>query len=312
MKLLSGTLLAAVLILTGLFVHRDQESDTLNDQTRTGVAGSFVRLPHGTVHYQLAGPERGRTVVLVHGFSVPYYIWDPTYDELVKKGFRVLRYDLYGRGYSDRPDEVYGPDLYDIQLNALLSQLNVSGAVDLVGLSMGGPIVVTFADRHPGKVRSLTLVDPAYLSGEEPPLQVRAPLIGEYVMDVFIAPSLPHSQVDVFVHPERFPDYEGKYLPQMHYKGFRRALLSTMRNYLTRDDRLEYQQLGKSGLPVLLVWGKSDRTVPFSISKDVLKAVPQAQFYPVDQAAHVPQYEQPEVFNPILIRFLQPTSLPHR
>ena len=110
MKLLSGTLLAAVLILTGLFVHRDQESDTLNDQTRTGVAGSFVRLPHGTVHYQLAGPERGRTVVLVHGFSVPYYIWDPTYDELVKKGFRVLRYDLYGRGYSDRPDEVYGPD----------------------------------------------------------------------------------------------------------------------------------------------------------------------------------------------------------
>ena len=112
MKLLSATLLAAILILTGLFVHRDQESDTLNDQTRPGVVGSFVRLPHGTVHYQLAGPESGRTVVLVHGFSVPYYIWDPTYDELVKKGFRVLRYDLYGRGYSDRPDEVYGPDLY--------------------------------------------------------------------------------------------------------------------------------------------------------------------------------------------------------
>jgi len=160
-KLLSATLLAAILILTVLFVHRDQERDTLNDQTRAGIAGSFVRLPHGTIHYQLTGPESGRTVVLVHGFSVPYYIWDPTYDELVKRGFRVLRYDLYGRGYSDRPDEVYGPDLYDGQLNDLLSQLNVSGAVDLVGLSMGGPIVVTFAARHPEKVRSLTLVDPA-------------------------------------------------------------------------------------------------------------------------------------------------------
>ena len=71
-------------------------------------------------HYQLAGPPAVHTVVLVHGFSVPYYIWDPTFDGLVAAGFRVLRYDLFGRGWSDRPDARYDPNFFDEQLVQLL------------------------------------------------------------------------------------------------------------------------------------------------------------------------------------------------
>jgi alpha-beta hydrolase superfamily lysophospholipase len=40
----------------------------------------------------------GKVIILVHGFSVPYYIWDGTYDSLVKAGFHVIRYDEFGRG----------------------------------------------------------------------------------------------------------------------------------------------------------------------------------------------------------------------
>jgi pimeloyl-ACP methyl ester carboxylesterase len=54
--------------------------------------------------------------VLIPGFSVPYVIWDPTFEDLVEKGFRVLRYDLFGRGYSDRPDAIYDLELFDRQL----------------------------------------------------------------------------------------------------------------------------------------------------------------------------------------------------
>ncbi len=48
-----------------------------------------------------------------------------------------LRYDLYGRGYSDRPDVVYNKDLFDRQLFGLLAILDIHDRVDLVGNSMG-------------------------------------------------------------------------------------------------------------------------------------------------------------------------------
>ncbi|MBZ5537078.1 MAG: alpha/beta hydrolase [Acidobacteriia bacterium] len=257
------------------------------------------------MHYELAGKDSERTIVLVHGFSVPYYLWDQNFNALVAAGFQVLRYDLYGRGYSDRPDGVYDAELFDRQLVELLAALKIQRPVDLVGASMGGPIIITFADRHPGQVRSLSLFDPAYLTGRKLPFPIRAPMVGEYIMAVTIAPSLPASQMDDFAHPERFPDYAARYRPQMQYKGFRHAIFSTIRHYLTRDDTDEYRRMGQSHKPVLLVWGKLDRDVPFATSEKVLQAIPQAEFHPIEDSAHVPYYENPEIVNLILISFLK-------
>ena len=124
-------------------------------------------------------------------------------------------------------------------------------------------------------------------------------------MCVKIAPTLPSSQRDDFIHPERYPEYFARYAAQMQYQGFRRAILSTIRNYVTRDDRAEYEAVGKGGRPVLLVWGKADQDVPFEVSNEVRHALPQAEFHPLDDAAHVPFYEHPETVNPLLVDFLQ-------
>jgi pimeloyl-ACP methyl ester carboxylesterase len=293
------------LYFVATYLHHSLETRDLDDNARQQAGGSFVRLSDGEVHYEMAGENHGRTIVFVHGFSVPYYLWDQNFSVLAGAGFRVLRYDLYGRGYSDRPDGIYDANLFDRQLVELLSALKIQQPVDLVGASMGGPIVITFTDRHPGLVRSLSLFDPAYLNGRRPPFAIRAPLVGEYISAVAIAPSLPASQMDDFAHPERFPDYVAKYQPQMQYKGFRHAILSTIRHYLTRDDTDEYRRVGQSHKPVLLVWGKLDKDVPFAVSEKVLQAIPQAEFHPIEDSAHVPYYENPEIVNPILINFLK-------
>src|SRR5579872_7227065 len=113
-----GVLMAVLIVGSAAYfcanyIHHDQETEDLSDAARRGTGGSYVRLSDGVTHYELAGPENARTVVLVHGFSVPYYLWDPTFTALVKAGMRTLRYDLYGRGYSDRPAEIYDADLYE-------------------------------------------------------------------------------------------------------------------------------------------------------------------------------------------------------
>jgi pimeloyl-ACP methyl ester carboxylesterase len=216
-----------------------------------------------------------------------------------------LRYDLYGRGLSDRPDAAYDAGLYDRQLAQLIEALRPPRPVDLVGASMGGPIAVTFAVRHPELVRTVSLFDPAYSEGSTPPAAIRWPVAGEYIMAVKIGPALAPSQRDDFLHPERYPGYFPRYREQMRYKGFRRAILSTMRHYLSRDMRGDFERLGASGKPVLLVWGRKDRDVPFETSEAVRRAVPQSLFLPVDDSAHVPFWEHAEIVNPALFEFLR-------
>lgn len=309
-KIACGFLGALLVALPGAYVHYDIETENITDAVREKSGGSFVMLPQGVVHYELGGAADGPTVVLVHGFSVPYYIWEPTFDALTKAGFRVLRYDLFGRGFSDRPAVRYDANLYDQQLSGLLDALKITGTVDLAGLSMGGPIVATFASRHPERVRSLVFVDPAYSTGHEPRLSVRAPNIGEYYMTVFIAPSLAESQLDDFYRPEKFPYWPDMYRVQMRYKGFRRALLSTMRDFSGRDVRSDYERAGRGGRPVLLLRGEADQTISAKTIEKIRKVIPQAEFHPVKEAAHLPQYERPEVVNPILIDFLKRQAPP--
>lgn len=97
---------------------RNPERESLDDGARRTAPGRFIRLSDGVTHFDVAGPDSARTVVLVHGFSVPLYIWDSTAAALVSAGYRVLRYDEYGRGWSDRPAVEYTPDLYDRQLTS--------------------------------------------------------------------------------------------------------------------------------------------------------------------------------------------------
>src|SRR5215211_8356132 len=121
------------------FSYRD-ETKELNELTRKQASGSFIQLSDGFTHYELSNAEAEETVVLVHGFSVPYFIYDPTFAFLTQSGFRVLRYDLFGRGFSDRPDTRYNIDLFVKQLADLLNALRFTRPVTLIGLSTGGPI----------------------------------------------------------------------------------------------------------------------------------------------------------------------------
>jgi pimeloyl-ACP methyl ester carboxylesterase len=301
---------AAAAVCFGIYRHYDQEILTLDGSARISpevlaYGGSYVPLRAGVTHFELAGPADAQTVVLVHGFSVPYYLWDPTFDGLTAAGFRVLRYDLFGRGWSDRPNARYDPEFFDQQLLQLLDALAIHGPIDIVGASMGGPIAVNFAARHPERVRRVALFDPAFGEGFTPPWRLRAPLVSDFEMGVKIAPTLAGRQREDFVHPERYPDYFAKYFPQMRYRGFRYALLSSLRDFISQDTTRAYRQLGASGKPVLLIWGRADQDVPFALSDGVRRAVPQAEFHPIDDAAHVAFYEHPEIVNPILIDFLR-------
>ncbi len=277
----------------------------LTPQTRATLPGQFVTLPDGVTHYELTGPEDGQVVVLIHGFSTPMFLWDPTVPALTAAGLRVLRYDLFGRGYSDRPPVTYNADLFDRQLLHLLDALGLSAPVDLLGLSMGGLIAINFADRHPERVRRLALEDPAGFSMSVTlrALALFLPVLGDVLMALagnwLMVGGLPRD----FYRPERYPEYYEKYKAQLPYRGFKRAILSTMRNMSLAGMAETYARVGHQGRRTLLIWGRQDVTVPFVASEQVRAAIPQIEFHAIDEAGHIPHYERPEIVNPILVAF---------
>lgn len=292
------------------------ESKQLNDQARSAADGSFVQLTDGVTHYELSNdsplPEGGlgvrETVVLVHGFSVPYFIFDPTFDFLTQNGFATLRYDLFGRGFSDRPRARYNIDLFVKQLADLLDALRFTRPVNLIGLSMGGPIAATFTARHPERIKSLTLIDPAGVRpvSLSPMLKVmKLPGIAEAVFGLVGSEGLLKSAAKDFFDPELIGHFLDKYKVQMRYKGFKRAILSSVRNHMLGSFIESYRNVGKMDKPVLLFWGRNDMTVPFEHSRDLLAALPEAELHVIEDCGHIPHYEKPNEFNPILLEFLK-------
>lgn len=279
----------------------------LDDAAREAASGDFVALAEGMTHYEMLGPSEGPPVVLVHGFSVPAFIWSPTFEALAEAGFRVMRYDLFGRGYSDRPGGTYNPDRFDCQLVELLDALAPGPAVNVMGLSMGGAIAVGFADRHPGRISSLTLIDPAGLpmATHWATSLLQVPLLGELLMATVGRRVLVNGLTRDFHMPEKLPALARQYLVQMQYQGFMRALLSTIRHGPLQSMAPAYERVGARTLPVLLVWGKEDTTVPFALSERVRAMMPRATFHAIDGAGHVPHLERPALVHPLLIEFLR-------
>lgn len=289
------------------FLFRGETRD-LNDTTRRDLSGSFVELPGGVTHYELGNPEKDTTAVLVHGFSVPYFIYDPTFTSLTESGLRVLRYDLFGRGFSDRPNRRYNIDLFVKQLEDLLDTLGLRRPVSLVGLSMGGPITATFAARYPARVEKLVLIDPSGARPVDPASMLRTakvPFVAEFIFSQVGSAGMLWSIASDFFEPSMLKPFRSRYRIQMEYKGFMRSILSTIRNGMLGSFLEYYQEVGRLEKPVLLFWGRDDRTVPFEHSNDLRVAMPNLELHTIENCGHIPHYEKPGEVNPVLLEFLR-------
>jgi pimeloyl-ACP methyl ester carboxylesterase len=300
---------AAALLVVAAFVAyhvKDPEQRPLDAAARQAAPGRFVQLTDGITHYEVAGPDTGRVVVLAAGSSVPGYIWSPLFETLADSGFRVIRYDYYGRGWSDRPSKDYSQALYVRQLRELLDSLGVHQSIALAGLSFGGNVITSFADSFPARVGSLIYTDPGFIRPGHPPYRVRSSLLWNFSM-VFRGgtDAMATGQLTDFLHPERHPDWVGRYRVQQQFRGTRSALRAAqLANAASPDPHEQIRRVG-AGRPVLIIWGRQDHTVPFRFSDSLRALIPTAEFVPVDSAGHLPHIERPDVVVPAVIGFLR-------
>ena len=310
MRLLRWTLTALLLAcIAGWLTYRrmDPERRRIDAAARREAPGRFVRLSDGITHYEIAGPDTGRVVVLAVAFSVPAYLSDSLYQGLADSGFRVIRFDYYGRGWSDRPMVVYDQDLFVRQLAELLDSLGIQGPVSLAGLSFGAAIATSFTVRHPERVGSLVYVNPVFNTGRQLRPEERSPLAWNvYMVLRGGSEEMARGQLDDFLHPERHPDWVARYRVGQQFRGTREALRRTRAAIAVAPHQAaQLRQLGAHPRSVLIVWGRQDQAAPFSESRALRGAMPRATLLPVDSAGHLPHLERPDVVVPGVVRFLR-------
>ncbi|MEK6666890.1 MAG: alpha/beta hydrolase [candidate division NC10 bacterium] len=102
-------------------------------------------------------PGKGPAVVCIHGLTANHTCWQSLADVLAPD-YRLIAYDLRGRGESDKPPKGYSLEIYAQDLGALLDHFGLKSAI-IMGHSGGANQGLYFAARFPKRVRKLILID---------------------------------------------------------------------------------------------------------------------------------------------------------
>jgi pimeloyl-ACP methyl ester carboxylesterase len=257
-----------------------------------------ARLSDGATAYTVHGSD-GPWVVLVHGLFTPSFAWEPLAETLAGSGFRVLRYDLLGRGLSDRPRLEYDLDTYVRQLGDLIAQLGID-APRLVGWSLGGVVVTAYAARE--ATAGLVMIAPGMLLEKPRALRVLTLLPGHRRLIAAstrrIAATLESTHLS---RPERAPDYARRASEQLRYPGVGGALAALIDNFPWQAGR---EQAAKVSLRPLIIWGDADQVTPYTHAQSVARLFTDAELVTVPGAKHAPHIDHPEIVEPAILRAL--------
>ncbi|MHA6324691.1 alpha/beta fold hydrolase [Roseivivax sp. CAU 1753] len=291
--------------IPAILEHRRQSMD---DAARAGAPGEIVTLSQGDTHCQWLGRARGPVAVCVHGLTTPSPAWHGLAPELDRAGFRVLVYDLYGRGYSDAPKGQQSPRFFVQQLRDVLDHYGLDADVTLVGYSMGGVIVTAMAAEEPGRFRQVALVAPAGMGTVSTRLQrfcVEWPWIGDWLFKL----AFPEVHARGIADSDAPDDIRAIQHAELGRRGFVPAVLSSLRHSLRKPAQHLHQTLARSRVPVLAVWGGADRVIPLSGPGQLSQWNRDARQEVIEDADHGLPFTHPQALGTALVRLMAEARL---
>ncbi|KZV72367.1 alpha/beta-hydrolase [Peniophora sp. CONT] len=299
-----------------LEIYPSLKDASLSDEARKRVeeiypediyeGGAWFDTPYGKTRYWLVGPEQGKKVVLIHGISTPSIIWKDTVSALSAEGYRVLVYDLYGRGYSDAPATTYTPALYATQLATLMQHIKWEKAI-IAGVSMGGGVATAFHHWFPhlvdGKVIlicSVGLVQPGDFSYK---FKFTSSPLYQATWNSLPGRAYLRSIADSESHPD--PVTELANIQYAYLKGYNPSIASSLRDGPVCGLSYAFKSLAASNKDVLIIWGTEDDSVPYKYAGIINTLIPRSKLVTVEGGGHDLTIERPEEVNRALIEFLE-------
>ena len=260
------------------------------------------------IFYQEFG--KGKPVIFIHGWPLNHEMWEYQLAELPKHDLRCIAYDRRGFGKSDRSWENYDYDILAADLNDLITQLNLS-EVTLVGFSMGGGEIARYIGKYGTekieKVVLISSVTPYMLQTNDNSEGIKKEVFDDMV-DKIIAdrPEFLKEFGKQFYGVDILNQSVTKATLQWNQMqclmSSLNATVDCLRSFSATDFR---NDLKKIDIPVLIIHGDADITVPINVSGDKTAALlPNAKYIVYADAPHGLFITEKEKLNADLIHFI--------
>jgi non-heme chloroperoxidase len=276
-------------------------------------------VPHITVGQENSGNTdlyyedhgEGPAVVLVHGYPLSSRAWDKQVPVLLEAGHRVITYDRRGFGKSSQPVSGYDYDTFAADLNALLSELDLTD-VTLVGHSMGTGEVTRYLGTY-GSARIargvlISPIPPFFLQTPDNPEGMPGSLFDGFVQAAGAdTPAFLKGFLDNFYNMDVLggtlvSDQAFQSSWNVAASASATAAVACIRTWET-DFRAD---LPKIDVPMLVIQGDADRILPFpSTGKRLPGLIKDMKLVVIDGGPHAVAWTHADQVNEALLTFLK-------
>lgn len=255
---------------------------------RRGMTSRFAEGPSSRVHvYDGEGGGKLPPIVMLHGLGSAGAAFAGVVAGIRPHVARVVIPELPGHGFSPHPggDRKITPSFLLDAVTSSLEQTIDEPAI-VFGSSLGGAMALKYAIHRPDRVRALFLVSPAgaRITQDEQRELVRA----------FDVPGRREAQVfleRLYHRPPWFLSLLAREFPDLLRTPAVREILESA----TEEDAPRPEELNALTMPILLLWGRSEKLLPASALTYFRANLPgHAVIEEPEGFGHTPQLEVPK------------------
>ena len=268
MKKVLSLLFIFLLIPIFLYFSLDRENIDINE-FRLNSGYQELKLTEGVTSYKDLGDKNNRVIVLIHGATFGSLAYEEYVNVFLENNYRVITYDQYGRGYSDRVDTHINIELMEKQLKELIEHCEVENVI-LYGVSFGAAVAAKYASNNPEKVSFIGYQVPLINSANVPLLSiVKIPLYGDLLSRVLLVPNV-LKRIEEYENlmSEKLLDH---YVGQFEVKGtenfFKKFFLGNAMGNRLNDHNI----IGSNAIPSYFAYAEDDTEIDSQLVEEAIR-----------------------------------------
>ena len=251
-----------------LYFALDRENIDINE-FRLNSGYQEVKLSDGITSYKDIGEKNNKVIVLVHGATFGSLAYEEYVNVFLENNYRVITYDQYGRGYSDRVLSNVSIELMERQLKELIEHCEVEDVI-LYGVSFGAAVVAKYASNNKENISFIGYQVPVINSANVPLLSiVKIPLYGDLLSRGFLVPS-------VLKRIEEYEDLMSKklidhYIGQFEVKGTEKFFKQFFLGNALGNRLNDHNIIGSNSIPSYFAYAEEDIEIDSQLVEEAIK-----------------------------------------